>query len=169
MSKFNSSCERQKTDFVVHLSKLPRRRMLLLGMLALCNESRCVYQGEGLLVIRIPKLSSGTALEPYVRQGDEIATADSAQLVDSKLKALSDSLHPIPTKKMNKVSAISRCPVSQYAMRKIFPTHERLMRRHQSVLDCAAPVRASFIFIVTLSIYQHQEIFPHPWSLSRSR
>lgn len=90
--------------------------MLLLG-----SESRCVYPCEGLLVIRIPKLSSGTALEPYVRQGDEIATADSAQLIDPKLRALSDSLHPLPSKKMNKVSAISRCPVFQYAMRKIFP------------------------------------------------
>jgi hypothetical protein len=44
---------------------------------------------------RIPKLSSGTSLEPYVRQGDEIATVDSAQLVDPKQKELANSIHLI--------------------------------------------------------------------------
>ncbi|KAJ5658051.1 uncharacterized protein N7484_001700 [Penicillium longicatenatum] len=45
--------------------------------------------------LRIPKLSSGTSLEPYVRQGDEIATVDSAQLVDPKQKELANSIHLI--------------------------------------------------------------------------
>ncbi|KAJ5127528.1 Fcf2 pre-rRNA processing [Penicillium atrosanguineum] len=45
--------------------------------------------------LRIPKLSSGTALEPYVRQGDEIATVDSAQLIDPKQKVLSNSIRPL--------------------------------------------------------------------------
>lgn len=53
---------------------------------------------------RIPKLSSGTTLEPYVRQGDEVATVDSAQLVDPKQKELANSLHLIQqAKKPSKV------------------------------------------------------------------
>lgn len=53
---------------------------------------------------RIPKLSSGTTLEPYVRQGDEFATVDSAQLVDPKQKELANSLHLIQqAKKPSKV------------------------------------------------------------------
>ncbi|KAJ5628378.1 hypothetical protein N7490_010606 [Penicillium lividum] len=49
--------------------------------------------------LSIPKLSSGTSLEPYVRQGDDIATIDSAQLVDPKQKELSNSLHLIQNAK----------------------------------------------------------------------
>lgn len=52
---------------------------------------------------RIPKLSSGTSLEPYVRQGDQIATVDSAQLMDPKQKVLSNSLRTLHTKRLNKV------------------------------------------------------------------
>lgn len=52
---------------------------------------------------RIPKLFSGASLEPYVRQGDEIATVDSAQLMDPKQKELSNSLRPLHSKKLNKV------------------------------------------------------------------
>ncbi|KAJ5554520.1 hypothetical protein N7513_004479 [Penicillium frequentans] len=43
--------------------------------------------------LRIPKLSSATTLEPYVRQDDEFATVDSAQLIDPKQKELANSLH----------------------------------------------------------------------------
>ncbi|KAJ5701563.1 hypothetical protein N7488_009111 [Penicillium malachiteum] len=41
----------------------------------------------------IPKLSSGHALEAYVRENDDIAVVDSAQLIDQKQKELSNSLH----------------------------------------------------------------------------
>jgi hypothetical protein len=57
-----------------------------------------------LLSVRIPKLSSGTALEPYVRQGDEIATVDSAQLIDPKQKQLSNSIRSLDVKNSKKVS-----------------------------------------------------------------
>ncbi|KAJ5675897.1 hypothetical protein N7462_008794 [Penicillium macrosclerotiorum] len=45
--------------------------------------------------LRIPKLSPGSTLEPYVHQGDEIATVDSAQLIDPKQKELSNSLRSV--------------------------------------------------------------------------
>jgi hypothetical protein len=54
--------------------------------------------------LRIPKLSSGSALEPYVRQGDEIATVDSAQLIDPKQKQLSNSIRSLDVKDSKKVS-----------------------------------------------------------------
>jgi hypothetical protein len=57
-----------------------------------------------LLSTRIPKLSSGSALEPYVRQGDEIATVDSAQLIDPKQKQLSNSIRSLDVKDSKKVS-----------------------------------------------------------------
>jgi hypothetical protein len=51
-------------------------------------------------------MSSGTSLEPYVRQGDDVATIDSAQLVDPRQKELSNSLRLIQhAKKSTKVSA----------------------------------------------------------------
>ncbi|KAJ5099140.1 hypothetical protein N7532_006141 [Penicillium argentinense] len=53
--------------------------------------------------LRIPKLSPGSSLEPYVRQNDDIATAESAQLVDPKQKKLANSLHAIaPQQKPSK-------------------------------------------------------------------
>ncbi|KAJ5204053.1 uncharacterized protein N7498_004932 [Penicillium cinerascens] len=52
--------------------------------------------------LRIPKLSSGTTLEPYVRQGDEIATVDSAQLIDPKQKELSNSIRSLGAKNPKK-------------------------------------------------------------------
>ncbi|KAJ6024510.1 hypothetical protein N7540_005307 [Penicillium herquei] len=45
------------------------------------------------LSFHIPKLSSGHALEAYVRENDDIAVIDSAQLIDKKEKELSNSLH----------------------------------------------------------------------------
>lgn len=89
---------------------------------------------------------------------EDIATVDSAQLIDPKQKKLSNSLRSIETKSATKkVSVYLCCPILLsfpffVAMRKIFPTPKRLMRRPQSVLGCAALVRA-FIFIVTLSIH----------------
>ncbi|KAJ5092250.1 Fcf2 pre-rRNA processing [Penicillium alfredii] len=50
--------------------------------------------------LRIPKLT-GSSIEPYVRQGEESATVDSAHIIDPKQKELSNSLHPIHTKKLN--------------------------------------------------------------------
>lgn len=54
--------------------------------------------------LRLPKLSPGTSLEPYVRQDDEIAAIDPAHLVDPKHKILSDSLRSVATKQPSKVS-----------------------------------------------------------------
>ncbi|OQD78693.1 hypothetical protein PENDEC_c001G04669 [Penicillium decumbens] len=58
--------------------------------------------------LRIPKLSSGTALEPYVRQGDEIATVDSAQLIDPKQKELSNSIRSLDVKNQKKEKPTAR-------------------------------------------------------------
>lgn len=49
--------------------------------------------------IRIPKLSAGSSLQPYVRQDDEISTAKTAELVDQRYKELSNSLHSSSGKK----------------------------------------------------------------------
>lgn len=112
-------------------------------------EAECRLRGplvptEGSDDVRIPKLSSGNTLAPYVRQNDELATFNSAQVIDPKQRELSNTLHPRPENKTVKVSFNPGC-LLQIAMRKIFPTHERLMWRNQSVLGCAALVRA-FIF-----------------------
>lgn len=75
---------------------------------AACRDGFIVLRNSDLHIIRIPKLSSGAALEPYVRQGDEFAAANTAQLIDSKQRELSNSLHSLPDKRPNKVSFISR-------------------------------------------------------------
>lgn len=49
--------------------------------------------------LRIPKLSAGSSLEPYVRQNDEISTAQTADLVDQRYKELSNTLHTPAGKK----------------------------------------------------------------------
>lgn len=113
---------------------------------------------------RIPRLSTSSALSPYMRPGaEEIATVDSAQLIDPKQKELSNSLRSATTKsaakKVSLSSSSSDPTLSFFAMRKIFPTPKRLMRRPQSVLGCAALVRA-FIFIVTLSIHTITSLIP---------
>ncbi|KAJ5612395.1 hypothetical protein N7510_005589 [Penicillium lagena] len=51
---------------------------------------------------RLPKLSSGPSLEPYVREDDEIVTIHPAHLVDPKQKALSVSLRSVATKQPSK-------------------------------------------------------------------
>lgn len=68
-------------------------------------------------------MSSGTVLEPYVRQGDEIATVDSAQLIDPKQKELSNSIRSLDAKNPKKVSflPLEFFSPSLFAMRKIFP------------------------------------------------
>ncbi|KAJ5397278.1 hypothetical protein N7509_005391 [Penicillium cosmopolitanum] len=43
--------------------------------------------------LRIPKLSSGSSLEPYVKQNDDVSTAKTAELVDKRYKELSNKLH----------------------------------------------------------------------------
>ncbi|KAJ5279902.1 hypothetical protein N7478_005274 [Penicillium angulare] len=48
---------------------------------------------------RIPKLSSESTLEPYVRQSNDIAVVDSAQLIDPKQKELANSLRSIQNPK----------------------------------------------------------------------
>ncbi|KAJ5825516.1 hypothetical protein N7474_002654 [Penicillium riverlandense] len=51
---------------------------------------------------RLPTLSSAPSLEPYVRQDDEIATIDSAHLVDPKQKTRSVSLRSVAKKQPSK-------------------------------------------------------------------
>ncbi|KAJ5966046.1 hypothetical protein N7481_012760 [Penicillium waksmanii] len=43
--------------------------------------------------IRIPKLSSGSSIKPYVQQNDDVSTAKTAELVDKRYKELSNKLH----------------------------------------------------------------------------
>lgn len=101
-------------------------------------------------------MTAGSALEPYVRQSNDIATADSAQLIDPKQKELSNTLRSIETAK-TKVSPLLLLFFFALCNEENF-SHKRLMWRQQSVLGCAAPVRA-FIFIVTLSIYLKHLLF----------
>lgn len=107
--------------------------------------------------IRIPKLSSGSSLEPYVKQNDDVSTAKTAELVDKRYKELSNKLHTTsgqkPAVQVRRFFPPDSIHIPFHiAMRKIFPNAKRLMRRQQSVLGCAAPVRVLF-FIVTLSNY----------------
>jgi hypothetical protein len=73
---------------------------------------------------RIPKLSPGSSLEPYVHQGDGVAIVDAAKIADQKQKELSNSLRSVGIKKENTVSFASPFtpPLFPNAMRKIFPT-----------------------------------------------
>lgn len=72
--------------------------------------------------IRIPKLSPGSSLEAYVRQGDDIATVNSAQAIDPNQKESANSLR-VAGKKEIKVSSRQFYPHHiLLAMRKIFPT-----------------------------------------------
>ncbi|KAJ5755292.1 hypothetical protein N7533_004835 [Penicillium manginii] len=43
--------------------------------------------------LRIPKLSSGSSLEPYVQQKDDVSTAKTSELIDKRYKELSNKLH----------------------------------------------------------------------------
>ncbi|KAJ5302055.1 hypothetical protein PENANT_c008G01793 [Penicillium antarcticum] len=52
--------------------------------------------------LRIPKLSAGSSFEPYVQQGDDVATVEKAKIADPKQMALSNTLHTVGTKKANK-------------------------------------------------------------------
>lgn len=107
--------------------------------------------------IRIPKLSPGSSLEAYVRQGDDIATVNAAKAVDPKQKESANSLR-VAGKKETKVSPHQFYPPSYPSCyEENIPNAKRLIRRQQSVLGCAVPVRA-FLFIVTLSIYHNHQI-----------
>lgn len=66
-------------------------------------------------------MTAGSALEPYVRQSNDIATADSAQLIDPKQKELSNTLRSIETAK-TKVSPLMLLFFMPVAMRKTFRT-----------------------------------------------
>ncbi|KAJ5449629.1 uncharacterized protein N7458_006078 [Penicillium daleae] len=57
--------------------------------------------------LRIPKLSTSSTLAPYMRpDAEDIATVDSAQLIDPKQKKLSNSLRSIETKSATKKSTL---------------------------------------------------------------
>lgn len=81
---------------------------------------------------RIPKLSSATTLEPYVRQGDEFATIDSAQLIDPKQKELANSLHLTQqAKKISKVCLpylrfLRTCPTPPICYEENYPNAQAL-------------------------------------------
>jgi hypothetical protein len=104
-------------------------------------------------------LSPGSSLETYIRQGDDVAIVDAAKITDQKQKELANSLRKIEIKKANTVSH----PIASFlsflflCYEENIPNAKRLMRRKQSVLGCAAPVRA-FLFIVTLSIHHNYYI-----------
>lgn len=100
---------------------------------------------------RIPKLSSGSSLQPYVEQKDDVSTAKTSELVDKRYKELSNKLHT--TSGLKPAVQVRRFfppdPVSpppfHIAMRKIFPKRK--------ALDAASAVRfglcctsESFIF-----------------------
>jgi hypothetical protein len=72
--------------------------------------------------IRIPKLATGSSLEAYVRQEDDVAAVNAAKITDPKQKELANSLHAAG-KKETKVSSTQFLSYPFYlAMRKIFPT-----------------------------------------------
>ena len=60
--------------------------------------------GSKLIAFRIPKLSPGSSLEAYIRQGDDVATVDAAKIADQKQKELANSLRVAEVKKVNTVS-----------------------------------------------------------------
>ncbi|KAJ5139097.1 Fcf2 pre-rRNA processing [Penicillium bovifimosum] len=49
--------------------------------------------------LRIPKLTPGSSLEPYVHQEDGVAIVDAAKITDQKQKELSNSLRSVGNKK----------------------------------------------------------------------
>ena len=62
-----------------------------------------VTQVDDLAFIRIPKLETGSSLEAYVRQGDDVAAVNAAKITEPKQKELANSLHAAG-KKETKVS-----------------------------------------------------------------
>jgi hypothetical protein len=98
--------------------------------------------------IRIPKLSSGSSLEPYVQQKDDVSTAKTSELIDKRYKELSNKLHTTgqkPAVQVRRLLPFSHPPPFHIAMRKIFPKRK--------ALDAASAVRfglcctsESFIF-----------------------
>lgn len=99
---------------------------------------------DDVTALRIPKLSAGSSFEPYVQQGDDVATVEKAKITDPKQKALSNALHTVGTKKSNKVSLPVIPPLFPPCYEENYPNAKRLMQRNRSVLGCAALVRASF-------------------------
>jgi hypothetical protein len=61
---------------------------------------------DDLASIRIPKLATGSSLEAYVRQGDDVVTVDASKIIDPKQRELANSIHAAG-KKENKVSSTS--------------------------------------------------------------
>ena len=106
--------------------------------------------------LSFPKLDAGNLEKPYVTTNGDIATIDSSRLLEEKHRKKAEGFRKVEDPIISKKAAEEvRAPtrnLSYTAMRKIIPTPKRLMRRPQSVLGCAALVRA-FIFIVTLSIH----------------
>jgi hypothetical protein len=122
-------------------------------------------------------LSPGSSLEAYIRQGDDVATVDAAKIADQKQKELANSLRVAEIKKASTVShPINYLPSFLFLSLFFFfcyeeniPNAKRLMRRNQSVLGCAAPVRA-FLFIVTLSIHHNYYLFSerYLWAIANN-
>ncbi|KAJ5902484.1 Fcf2 pre-rRNA processing [Penicillium taxi] len=67
-------------------------QQLLLEAEARLRPNGQISQGLDVASLKIPKLSSGSSLEPYIRQQNDIAVVDSTQLVDPKEKKLANSL-----------------------------------------------------------------------------
>jgi hypothetical protein len=78
---------------------------------------------------------------------EDIATVDSAQLIDPKQKELSNTIRSVATKTAAKKVSLPSSSIfflPLYCYEENFPNAKRLMQRPQSVLGCAAIVRASF-------------------------
>lgn len=99
---------------------------------------------DDLASIRIPKLSTGSSLEAYVRQGDDAATVNAAMIADPAQKKLANSLHPAGKKDVKVSYSILHLLPFPSCCEENFPNAKRLIRRQQSVLGCAVLVRAIY-------------------------
>ncbi|CAP80093.1 Pc12g04660 [Penicillium rubens Wisconsin 54-1255] len=77
------------------------QQLLLEAEARLKGPNALTTQNDDLASLRIPKLSPGSSLEAYIRQGDDVATVDAAKIVDQKQKELANSLRVAGIKKVN--------------------------------------------------------------------
>lgn len=77
---------------------------------------------DDLASIRIPKLSTGSSLKAYVRQGDDAVTSNAAKLADPMQKKLANSPYAAGKNEVKVSPSLQSFFPSHLAMRKIFPT-----------------------------------------------
>jgi hypothetical protein len=100
-----------------------------------------VTQADDLASIRIPKLATGSSLETYIRQGDDVAAVNATKITDPKQKELANSLHAVGKKETKVSSRHSLFYLFPSCYEENYPNAKRLIRRQQSVLGCAVLVR----------------------------